>query len=149
LAAVLLVFAGLSVYDFTKIRAGMPTEILLQLPIGLKKSIHTAIRTRVRTVTLAGSSLALGFLVSVFEFACTGQVYLPTLAYLVRGRTRALPLLLLYNFGFIVPLLAVFAAAYFGVGSKRIAGLFQRHMAAVKIGLALFFLCLAVVTLAG
>ncbi len=151
LFAVLLVFAGLSIYDFYKIRAGKPAEIVLQLPLGLKQRIHAAIRSRVRTAAIAGSSLALGFLVSIFEFACTGQVYLPTLAYLVRIResTRALPLLLLYNLGFIAPLLAVFAAAYLGVGSKAIARFFQNHMAAVKIGLAVFFLGLAAFTLAG
>lgn len=151
LFAVLLVFSGLSIYDYLKIRAGKPTDMILQLPLGIKQRIHAAIRTRARTAALAGSSLALGFLVSIFEFACTGQVYLPTLAYLVRIReaTEALPLLLLYNLGFIAPLLAVFAAAYLGIGSKRIARLFQDHMAAVKVGLALFFIGLAVLTLAG
>ena len=151
LFASLIVFAGLSVYDFFKIRAGKPAEIVLQLPLGLKQRIHAAIRTRVRTAAIAGSSLVLGFLVSLFEFACTGQVYLPTLAYLVRIRdgTRALPLLLLYNLGFIAPLLAVFTAAYLGVGSKVIARFFQNHMAAIKIGLAVFFLGLAAFTLAG
>jgi cytochrome c biogenesis protein CcdA len=151
LFAVLLVFAGLSFFDFLKIRAGKPSEILLQLPLALKQRIHSAIRTRVRAAALAGSSLALGFLVSVFEFACTGQVYLPTLAYLVRvqARTRAVLLLLVYNLGFIAPLLAVFAAAYFGVGSEKVADFFKRRMAGVKIGLALFFLGLAAITLAG
>jgi cytochrome c biogenesis protein CcdA len=151
LFAVLAAFAGLSVYDYAVIRGGRPTEILLQLPLSLKKRIHSSIRTRVRTAALAGSSLVLGFLVSVFEFACTGQVYLPTLAYLVRmGREpRALLLLLLYNLAFIAPLLIVFGASYMGVGSERITKFFQKHMAAVKLGLAAFFLGLAAVTLAG
>src|SRR5208283_6038952 len=98
--AVLLVFAGLSVYDYTLVRAGRPTEMLLQLPSSFKKRIHSSIRTRVRTAALAGSSLVLGFLVSIFEFACTGQVYLPTLAYLARVQKglNAIGLLLLYNF---------------------------------------------------
>jgi cytochrome c biogenesis protein CcdA len=151
LVAALLVFAGLSVYDFFVIRSGRPTEILLQLPTVLKRRIHATIRTRVRSAALAGSSLILGFLVSIFEFACTGQVYLPTLAYLVRMRREpaALSLLVLYNLGFIVPLLAVFAASYLGVGSKRITTFFQKNMAAVKIGLAAFFLGLAAFTLLG
>ncbi len=151
LFAALVLFAGLSVYDVFRIRAGRPTDMVLQLPRGLKRRIHDAVRTRVRTAALAGGSLVLGFLVSIFEFACTGQVYLPTLAYLVRTResAAALPLLLLYNLGFIAPLLGVFAAAYFGVGSKRLTGFYQKHMAAVKMGLAVFFAGLAVLTLAG
>jgi cytochrome c biogenesis protein CcdA len=151
LVAVLVGFAGLSIYDFARIRSGRPTEILLQLPRGLKRRIHQSIRTRTRSAALAGSSLALGFFVSVFEFACTGQVYLPTLAYLVRLRREpvALLLLALYNLAFILPLLAVFAASWLGVGSPRITAFFQRRMGAVKLGLGLFFLALAAFTLAG
>ncbi len=151
LVAVLVTFAAASLYDFLLIKRGRPTEILLQLPMALKKRIHASIRTRVRTAALAGSSLVLGFLVSIFEFACTGQVYLPTLAYLVRleRQPQALALLVLYNLAFIAPLLGVFAASYLGVGSERVTRLFQRHMAAVKMGLAVFFLGLAIFTLAG
>jgi cytochrome c biogenesis protein CcdA len=151
LFAVLLVFAGLSVYDYTLIRRGRPTEILLQLPSALKKRIHASIRTRVRTAALVGSSLVLGFLVSIFEFACTGQVYLPTLAYLarVRQQTTALLLLALYNLCFIAPLLVVFGASYLGVSSQRITTVFQAHMGKVKLALAVVFVGLAAITLVG
>ena len=149
LVAVLAVFAGLSVYDYTRIRAGRPTEILLQLPTVLKKRIHSSIRSRARAAALAGSSVVLGFLVSIFEFACTGQVYLPTLAYLVRidHRLSAVLLLALYNLCFILPLLVVFAGSYLGVSSARITAAFQKHMGKVKLGLAVVFAGLAVLTL--
>jgi cytochrome c biogenesis protein CcdA len=151
LVIVLAVFAGLSVYDYTLIRQGRPTQMLLQLPSALKRQIHASIRTRVRAAALVGSSLVLGFLVSLFEFACTGQVYLPMLAYLVRmrGGTVALGLLLLYNLCFIVPLLIVFGASYLGVSSGRITTWFQTHMGKVKLGLAAVFTALAVFTLVG
>jgi len=151
LVAVLAVFAGMSVYDYTLIRQGRANQILLQLPSALKKQIHATIRTRVRTAALAGSSLALGFLVSIFEFACTGQVYLPMLAYLVRmrGGLTAFALLLLYNLCFILPLLAVFLGSWFGVSSGKITSLFQAHMGKVKLGLAAVFAALAVLTLVG
>ena len=146
--AVLVVFAVLSVFDYTRIRAGAASEMILQLPSSLKLRIHTSIRARARTVALVGSSLAMGFLVSIFEFACTGQVYLPTLAYLARvgKRADALGLLLLYNLCFVAPLLVVFAASYLGVSSKRITVLFQSHMGKVKLALALAFLVLAAMT---
>ena len=141
LVAVLLVFAGLSVYDFTLIHAGRASEMVLQLPSSFKKRIHASIRTRVRVAALAGSSLVLGFLVSLFEFACTGQVYLPLLGYLARMRRHvdALGLLALYNLCFILPLLVVFGASYLGVGSEKITTLFRAHMGKVKIGLAVVF----------
>ena len=149
LVGVLVVFAALSIRDAVLAHRGRATEMALQLPKFLKRRIHESIRGRVRSTALALSSLTLGVLVSVFEFACTGQVYLPTLAYLSRiGQTRAVFLLAVYNLGFIAPLLAVFAASYAGVTSKRITILFQRHLVAVKVTFALFFLALAALTLA-
>jgi cytochrome c biogenesis protein CcdA len=151
LVLALAVFAGLSIYDYTLIRAGRPGEMLLQLPTVLKRRIHSSIRGAVRTSALVGSSLVLGFLVSIFEFACTGQVYLPTLGVLARMHRQAdaLALLALYNLCFITPLLAVFGASYLGVSSGRITTFFQAHMGAVKLVLAAVFIGLAVLTLVG
>lgn len=150
LAFALLAFSALSMYDYFLIRSGRQREMLLQLPDTLKRRIHTSIRTRTRTALLAGSSLTLGILVSIFEFACTGQVYLPTLAYMVHARkaSNAFPLLLLYNLCFIVPLIVVFIASFLGVSSKRIAAMFQSRLAFVKLLLAFAFLCLAILTVA-
>jgi cytochrome c biogenesis protein CcdA len=148
LVAVLVAFAGLSLYDAAVIRRGQPGKILLQLPAALKRQIHRSIHAQARAAALAGGALVLGFLVSILEFACTGQVYLPTLAYLARTRRQASAagLLVLYNACFVLPLVAVFAASWFGVTSTRIAALYQKRMAAVKLGLAAVFLALAVFT---
>ncbi len=149
LVAVLAVFAGLSARDAVLASRGRASDMTLQLPGYLKRRIHASIRTRVRSTALAASALGLGFLVSVFEFACTGQVYLPTLAYLSRlGDARAMPLLAVYNLGFIAPLVAVFAASWAGVTSRGLTAFFQRHLVAVKALLAVFFAGLAVLTLA-
>ena len=148
LFAVLVVFAVLSIYDWRKIRAGKPSEILLQLPMVLKQKIHASIRTYARSTALAGSAIAMGFFVSVFELACTGQVYFPTLTYLARveGGTRSYLFLGLYNVGFIAPLLVVFGLSYAGVSSQRITRIFQTHLGTVKLGTAALFVGLAVLT---
>ncbi len=149
LVAVLAVFAALSARDAALAARGRASEMTLQLPGALKRRIHASIRTGVRSAALAASALGLGFLVSVFEFACTGQVYLPTLAYLARLHdARAVPLLVVYNLGFIAPLVAVFAASWIGVTSRGLGAFFQRHLVAVKVALALFFAALAALTLA-
>ena len=88
LVALLLAFAGLSVYDYILVRSGKASKMVLQLPTSLKLKIHSSIRTGAKAAALAGSSLAMGFFVSIFEFACTAQVYLPTLAYLARAEKR-------------------------------------------------------------
>ncbi len=148
LIAGLAVLAALSLYDYYLVRSGRSKEILLQLPDRFKQRIHRDIRERSRAAGLVASSLALGFLVAVFELACTGQVYFPTLVYLVRIRPDAGSFfyLLLYNLGFILPLGAVFLLAYLGVGSQRLAGFARRSLAGVKLALAVLFLGLAVLT---
>lgn len=148
LFATLLVFAGLSLYDWTKIRRGRASDIVLQLPMAMKRRIHGSIRTYARSTALAGSALILGVLVSVFELACTGQIYFPTLAYLARvdADLRTFLLLGLYNLGFILPLLVVFALSYAGVSSQRITQVFQRNLGLVKLATAGLFTALAVLT---
>lgn len=149
LVGVLLVFAGISFYDYIIIRRGNPNKIILQLPQAMKKRIHSSVRTYTRSGALIGSSILMGFFVSVFELGCTGQVYFPTIAYLVQVEKQILGYLLLgvYNLGFITPLVVVFVLTYKGVSSDRITRLFQKHMGKVKIGTGILFIGLAVLTL--
>ncbi|MBA7483247.1 hypothetical protein ES707_18758 [subsurface metagenome] len=148
LIGALLLLSGLSLYDYYLVRSGKSSEMVLQLPRFFKLKIHETIRKRVRTTALIGASLMLGVLVSIFELACTGQVYFPVIAYLVRlGKDpRAYIYLLLYNSGFVLPLLLVFLLIYFGMNSGVIVSLFQRSIKLVKLGLAFLFLILAVIT---
>ncbi|MBN2050994.1 MAG: DUF1573 domain-containing protein [Spirochaetales bacterium] len=149
LVAVLLIFAGISFYDYRIIKKGRAKDIILQLPTAMKKRIHTSVRTYTRSGALVGSSILMGFFVSVFELGCTGQVYFPTIAYLVQVEQQMVGylLLLVYNLGFIVPLATVFLLTYTGVSSEKITGLFQRHLGKVKIGTGILFIGLAVLTL--
>ena len=148
LAAVLVVLAALSFYDYLLIRKGKTGKIVLQLPAAFKRRIHVSIKSKTRSATLVGSALVLGFLVSVFELACTGQVYLPTIVYTVRsGRAlRGYAYLLIYNLGFIAPLLAVFALSFAGLSLKILTAVFQKRMALVKLALVGLFAALAVLT---
>jgi cytochrome c biogenesis protein CcdA len=148
LIAGLAVLAVLSFYDYSLARSGRSRDMLLQLPDRFKQRIHRDIRERTRSAGLAASSLVLGFLVAVFELACTGQVYFPTLVYLVRIRPDAGSYfyLLLYNLGFILPLGVVFLLAWLGVASQRLADFARRSLAGVKLALAMLFLGLAVLT---
>jgi cytochrome c biogenesis protein CcdA len=146
LLTVLVAFAAFSLVDYVKIKAGKTNELILQLPGSFKKKIHQSIRTHAKSTALIAGSLSLGFLVSVFELACTGQVYFPTIAYLVQARQEISAYLMLgaYNLAFILPLLVVFGLTYTGVQSRQLAEVFRNHLAKVKLGLALLFLVLAV-----
>ena len=148
LVAVLLAFAALSVYDYFQIRFGRTDKVMLQLPQPIKRRLHRDIKSRTRSAALIASSLVLGFLVSIFELACTGQVYFPTLVYLhqVRREVGSFSYLLLYNFAFILPLLIVFALSYWGISSQRLSRWVQGSMKPVKLLLAGLFLALALLT---
>ncbi len=149
LFSILLVFAGISLWDYRVIKKGNAGKILLQLPMSMKKRIHKSVRTYSRSTALIGSSIVMGFFVSIFELGCTGQIYFPTIAYLVQVEKEFSGYLLLavYNIGFITPLLLVFLFTYTGVSSEKITKLFQRNMGKVKIGTAILFVGLAVLTI--
>lgn len=148
LFALLLGLASLSVRDAVLARQGRTAEMTLQLPDQFKRRVHSVVRTGTRSASLVGGTILLGLGVTVFEFSCTGQVYVPVIMHLARsGSAAAIGLLLLYNVAFIVPLLAVFAMAYAGVSMKKLGNLFAGNLVAVKLSLAAVFLGFALLTI--
>lgn len=150
-AAFALVFAGLQLRDALRLRRGEPTRALSAgLPPRLQQTVHALLRWSTRPgrgrLLLTLAMLGAGVLVTLVEMVCTSEVYLPVLALLrTEGlRSRALPLLLTYNAGFVLPLVAVVALALRGLGSDRLAAFARRHLALAKCGLALLLVCLAV-----
>ena len=129
--------AFLSLYDAIKARQGKVKEMSLQLPKSLKLRIHKVIREQTRTSGVIIGAVVIGFAISALELVCTGQVYLPTIAFVmgVEGmRPNALSYLILYNLMFVTPLLVVFGFVYWGTTSTQLGGVLQRHLMAVKVG---------------
>ena len=146
MVAALVVFAALSVYDYILVRRGQASRMVLQLPDRFKRRIHASVRHGVRTSSLVAGAVAMGFGVSVFELGCTGQVYLPTISYMVQSGDDAAGygLLTVYNAGFIAPLIALFAAVHLGMGSQGLLRLFRANLGRIKLLLAGAFAALAV-----
>lgn len=146
--AALVVLAALSLVDVVRCLRGRPAESLLQLPAFLKGPLRDRIRRFARRPgTAAAAALVLGAVVAALELGCTGQVYLPVVAMIAEPahRASAVGYLLIYNLAFVLPLLAVFLLATFGVTSQRMAAVFQRHVAWVKLALAALFATLAAI----
>lgn len=141
------VFAGISVYDYRQLRRGNTAAVKLQLPTALKRQTHHAIRRGMRSPALAVGAFVAGGLVSMLEFACTGQVYVPTLIYLSslsETRGTAMAWLALYCALFTTPLLILLGVALSGVSSKRLAQAAEQQASRTKLLMALFFvLCAA------
>ena len=141
-AFVCLILAGLSLWDYRKIRRGQLKDISLQLPKRLKRRVHQTIRSHSRMSGYVGAAFAAGVLVSIFELACTGQVYLPTIVFvagLTELRLTAITYLLLYNVMFVVPLAAVFLVTYLGSSSRQLTVMFQTNAGLVKLLTAALF----------
>jgi cytochrome c biogenesis protein CcdA len=120
----------------------------LQLPMFLKKKIHGIIRKQTRSPK-AGiiATFMLGFVIAAAEVVCTGQVYLPTIGYIMsipELRAYAFLNLIFYNIMFIIPLVGVFIAAFFGVTSERMALATKKRTGTVKLLTALLFIGLGV-----
>ena len=116
----------------------------LQLPMALKKKIHGIIRVQTRS-SKAGfmGTFVLGFVIAATEVVCTGQVYLPTIGYIMtvpKLRVNAFLNLILYNIMFIIPLVGIFVAAFFGVTSERMALATKKHTGTVKLLTAILFI---------
>ncbi len=146
LLALVVGLAWLSAVDFFRCLRGRPTEMALQLPGFLKERIRGRIRQFARNRAAMGTAaFALGWVIAGMELACTGQVYFPIVTMISEPRHRAAAAcyLLIYNVAFVLPLVAVFLLAAFGVTSGRMASFFRRHVAAVKLGLTVLFVVMA------
>ncbi len=145
-AAGALVLAVLSFYDYAKYRESEYGESILKLPDFLHRRIHQAVRTRSRAKNYVFAALVTGFFISLLEFACTGQVYLPTIIFVTKVpalKAKALFYLFFYNLCFILPLVIIFLLAYKGMTSEKLTEFFKKRGKGVKLGMGMMFLCLA------
>jgi cytochrome c biogenesis protein CcdA len=143
-----IVLGIISFYDYILFRRGEISKMKLQLPMALKKKIHGIIRVQTRSPK-AGflGTFALGFIIAATEVVCTGQVYLPTIGYIMTVpelRAYAFLNLILYNIMFIIPLVGVFVAAYLGISSEKMALATKTHTGKVKLLTAILFIGLGV-----
>lgn len=144
---------ALAVYnfrDFLKARRGDFSGMDLQLSTAAKQRVHRVIRERIGSGGLITGAFVTGLVTSVLEFACTGQVYLPTIAFVAQIaplRWQAYGYLLVYNLMFEVPMVATFVIAFWGVSSRAIGDWAKRSVPAVKFATALLFLGMSAVLL--
>ena len=140
------VIAVLSVRDAWRTRHGDLGDMTLQLPERNKGMIHKLIRDQARTGFVATGAFLIAFPVSLIEFMCTGQTYLPTIVLIFSQnvlRQRALFFLVIYNLLFIFPLVLITSIAYFGVTSERLVAWLQKNAMVVKVATAVLFVALS------
>ena len=146
-AIIVLILGIVSLYDYLQFKKkGTTKDAKLQLPPFLKKLIHSTIRKNVRLSNYVLMAAVTGFVVSLLELACTGQIYLPTIMFISTipdMKINALFYLLFYNLMFVIPLIVVFSLVYWGTSSAQLASLTQKNFGKIKIAMALLFFGLA------
>jgi hypothetical protein len=163
LVGTLSVFLGcLAVRDYIKYKkTGRTDDMALQLPGPVKRKIHALVGAYYRKTpqgrkkALRGlfvSALVVGFLISLLEAVCTGQLYLPTIVIVLKEsslRVRAMFYLVLYNLMFIIPLVGVLALALFGTTSRDFEAFAKKRLGLIKLVMAAVFLALGLALLSG
>jgi glutaredoxin len=145
-ALLCVALAAFTFRDFFKARKGQASEMTLKLPVGIRRRINRVIRENAQVRAFVAVAFVTGFVVSLLELACTGQVYLPTIMFVMSVPElagRAFFYLLLYCIMFIVPLIVVFGLSYFGTTSDQLGQFVNRHTANIKLLTGLVFIGLA------
>ncbi len=142
-------FFLLHLRDTLKYReTGKVTDLEMGLGADTHRKIHDKIHAWAKLPNWLAipAAICLGCLVSAMELACTGQVYLPTIAAIFgKGglQPRVLWMLTGYNLAFLVPLLGVTLAAFWGTGATSLAAWARKHLLASKAAMTLLFLAMA------
>lgn len=133
--------------DYLNIKKDRYDKVKMQLPKGIKHKIHNQIRKRVNIKTIYMSTFITGFIVSLLEFLCTGQMYIPTLAYMISLRessTITYVYLIMYNIAFIIPIIITVTSLYIGKELIDTSQLLVSRIKDIKLITSIFYLAITI-----
>ena len=150
MGAVLVLLSLLSFADALRFhRSGKGSGVLLKLPPRLMELSHRVMMRGADSRHLLAAGFATGAAVTAIESVCTGQLYIPTLAVLIRSggaSLREYGLLLAYNTAFVLPLVCVCALFLTGAKAAAFVKWSRLQVVASKVALGVAILVLAVLT---
>ena len=144
-AASIAIVAGLfEVKDYFWYGKGFSLQMLPGAAERIKKYSNTMERMETTHPALSLVVAAfLGIFVVFVELPCTGAPYLAILGMLSKGEYSAgIPLLLLYNLIFILPLFVIVGLVYSGHTSKTLEKWRKEHRGVMRLMIGLFLLTL-------
>ncbi len=116
----------------------------LAIPQQLVKTVEK--QAKGAHVSLFATFIA-GSVLTLVELPCTGAPYLAVLTLMSQsgyGYITGLPLLLLYNLVFVLPLLAIIYLAYSGMGLKMMESWRKEHRGLMRLGIGLALLLIGI-----
>lgn len=143
IAALIAIFAGLlEIKDFFWYGKGFSLQMI---PGGAERiKFYTSKIEKMEQrhpLLLVLTTAMLGILVVLVELPCTGAPYLAILGLLSQGSyAQAIPLLLLYNLVFVLPLFVIIAIAYFGASSEQLEEWRKEHKGLMRLVVGIFLL---------
>lgn len=136
-----------NLWDALQIRREQYGKIRNQLPLGLRRRLHRAIKAFSDRRLLYPSAILLGFIVGAGEFLCAGQLYLMRLLSAVQaGTSGAVTILPVYCLSFIAPSVLLTVLVLRGGSQMRLSGFFAEHMETLKLLTAAAMLALILIS---
>lgn len=149
-----LFFIALNTYDFIVIHANKYEKIKLKLPnkvIAINHKLIKMFDDKNKVKLLVSVYLVLGLLISFGEFLCTGQVYLSTILTMINNnlyKNEALYYFIIYNIGFIIPLLTCVFLIYKFKDTLWVSSFLVNKMKYIKLINIIFFIILFIFNIA-
>lgn len=114
----------------------------------IPESKKDTITRYVREATLPAAFI-LGILVGMFELPCTGGIYLAIISLISQKMTimEGLPLLVLYNILFVVPLIVILAIVYIGLPPEKIESWRTENRVLVRFAMGCLMILIGAVVL--
>ncbi len=102
----------------------------------------------VREATLP-AAFVLGILVGMFELPCTGGIYLAIISLISQKMTLmdGLPLLVLYNILFVLPLIMILAIVYFGLPPEKLESWRTENRVLVRLAMGCIMIIIGALVL--
>ena len=144
-AALIAIGAGLvEIKDFFWYGKGFSLQIIPGGAERIKRYAELMRKMESKHILLSFAvAVFLGIFVVFIELPCTGAPYLVVLGLLTAGNySDGIPLLLLYNLIFIMPLFVIIGLVYFGKTSRTMEKWRKEHKGLMRLGVGLFLIAL-------
>lgn len=153
--AVVVALIVLNLLDYFSAKSEKYNKIRVQLPTKFRKFNHRIIKkisgiANIKLIIVI--SFALGMLISLGEFLCSGQIYLTTIVTILQADRslsfQAFSYLLIYDFAFIVPLLILTFVIYKGKGVFEVSETIREKLHWIKlVNIAIFTIFVVIILL--
>lgn len=137
----------LNTKDFINIKKGKVENIKNQLSNNQKSKIYKYINKLTDSKHIVFYGFVLGIILTLLEFTCTGQVYIPTLSYMINSGEGVLPYIYLfaYNIMFIMPLIIVCIVTYITKETNKVMNLLYDKLGYIKLITNLIYVIIIVI----